>query len=245
MPLPVGSNEGSTVEFSESEIDDRRSKNYQETKHKDAKYKDKGMDTTQSESDNENSEVDESFLANFKLPSKTQHRNTKQATKHSHTKHSTNGMRKEKDSALYAATKSLSTRTDRANGQHERGVKRDRNLSEFQDRSTEESAESSAEMNVSSRASDGVKRKRLEKTSGLADTSNNESDIDLLEHLLSEHARSPVKDTVGGAMDGLTLGGDAPKTDSRTARSTNYDGSGDSMIEDNEEHEESEEGETR
>ncbi|KXG53726.1 uncharacterized protein PGRI_007760 [Penicillium griseofulvum] len=266
MLLPDGSDEGSTVESSESEIDSPEI--HQAIKNKgQAKYKDKGTKTTESESDNENSEVDES-LPHFKLP-RIQHRNTKHARRHSYTRPSAIGRSSKGDSALNAAIKSLSTRTDRASRQHERGVKRDRNP-EFQDRSTEESAESSAEMN-SSRASDSVKRKRLEKASGLANTSNNGSDIDEeVRHRstrasakapsskarsqngnrkrldkTNEHARSPIKDVVGEAMDGLTLGGDGPKTDGRTARNTQYDSGGDSMDEDNEEYEESEERETR
>jgi hypothetical protein len=267
MLLPDGSDEGSTVESSESEID--APENHQEIKRKShAKCKDKGTNTTQSESENQNSEVDESSLPIFKLP-KIQRQNTKHARKYSHTRTSTVGRRSKGDSDLNAAIKSLSTRTDRTNRQHERGVKRDRNP-EFHDRSTEESAESSAEMNVSSCASDGVKRKRLEKPSGLADTWNNESDVDEeVGHRSTrasakapsakarsqngnrkkldksnEPARSPVKDVVGGALDGLTLGEDEPKTDGRTAKSTQYDASGDSMDEENEELEEYEERET-
>lgn len=54
----------------------------------------------------------------------------------------------------------------------------------------------------------------------------------------NELAESPDKDLVGGAMDGLTLQGDAPKTAGRAAKATKHDGKGDSVYEESGEREE-------
>jgi hypothetical protein len=54
----------------------------------------------------------------------------------------------------------------------------------------------------------------------------------------NELAESLDKDLVGGAMDGLTLEGDAPKTAGRAAKATKHDGKGDSVYEANWEREE-------
>ncbi|KAG0153139.1 hypothetical protein PDIDSM_4989 [Penicillium digitatum] len=100
----------------------------------------------------------------------------------------------------------------------------------YRDDSTEERADesSSAEVNVCAlRASNGrVKRKRLVEPSGLADTWDKNRDmkeegnsklhprlgITKRPETPNELADSADKDLVGGAMDGLTLDGDAPKT---------------------------------
>lgn len=284
--LPDESDEGSTAESSESEIDDSRSKRrHQTTKHKDyAKHKGKGKNMSlHSESedseDSEDSEVedDDYSLSNFKPPSKTQRRNTKQkATRHNRsTKLSTSrGVRKGRDSPFHAGIKSSSSRAGRQNIQHKRGLKRDRNPYKDQDGSTEESADESsgAEMNVSSsRTSHGrSKRKRLGKPSGLADFSDNDSDME--EETGRRPARaqvksasvkarsqpgnrkkldktnglaeSPDKDLVGGAMDGLTLEGDTPKKNGRTTKTIKHDGKGDSMYEESKGPEEPMEGDS-
>lgn len=251
--------EGSTSEPSESEIDETRSKgHHQNDKRKDyAKRKGKGkpvsLDSESEDIEDSQIEDDESSLVNFNPASKTQRRNTKQkTTKHNkHNKHSTShGVRKGKDSPLYAGINLSSSRARYQKDERNRGVKRGRNQYAYQDDSTEESPDesSSEEMNAtSSRTSHGrVKRKRLGDLGKLDDTSDNDSDME--EEVERRPARtyaksaslkaksqtgkykkldktdglaeSPDKDLVRGAMDGLTLGGDteAPKTDGRAPR---------------------------
>ncbi|KAJ6180544.1 hypothetical protein N7519_011005 [Penicillium mononematosum] len=274
--LPDESDEGITAESSESETNDFRSKGHrQNPKHKCyANHKGKGKKMPlDSESEDERSEVedDESSVANFKLPSKTQRKTTKQkTTKHKgHTKHSTSyGARKGRDSPFHTSTKSSSSRASRQNILHKRGLKRGRNLHDYEPGLTEESTveSSSAEMDgSSSRACHGrSKRKRLGKPRGLADTSDNDSDME--EEIgrrsartyaittpaktraqngnpkkidkTNELAESTDKDLVGGAMDGLTLEGDALKTAGRAAKATKHDGRGHSVYEENWEPEE-------
>ncbi|CAG8909395.1 unnamed protein product [Penicillium egyptiacum] len=263
---PDESDEGSTAESSESETDDFRSKglrqNAKRKNHANRKRKGKSM-TIDSESADEDSEVgdDESPLPNFKTPSKTQRQKTKQkAPKHKgHAKHSaSHGARKGRDSPFHTSTKSSSSRAGRQNIQRKQGLKRGRDPHHYQDGSTEESADesSSAEMYGSSRTSYGrIKRKRLGKPSGLADTSDDDSEME--EEVgrrsarayakytpvktksqagnrkklgkTNELAESPDKDLVGGAMDGLSLNWDASKTNGRAAKSTKHDGEGDSV----------------
>lgn len=193
--LPNESDEGSTAEYSESEIDETQPKSHhQNAKRKDhVKHKGKGkrmsLDSEGEDSeDSEDSEVenDESSLVNFNASSKTQRRNTKQkATKRNrHNKSSTShAARKERDSPFYTGNKPSSSRARYQNVDHNRGVKRGRKQNVYQDDSTEESADesSSAEMNIaSSRTNHGkVKRKRLGDPSEVADsTSDNESDME-------------------------------------------------------------------
>jgi hypothetical protein len=263
------SDEGSTAETSESETNGFRSKGHRRNPkgkgHAYRKGKGKKM-TVDSDSEDEDSEVedDESSVANFKLPSKTQRQNTKQkATKHKgHTEHSTNGVRKGRDSPFHASTKSSSSRASRQNILHKRGLKRGRNPRDYEYGSTEGSTDESsgAEMNrLSSRATYGrSKRKRLGKPRGLADTSD---DSDMEEEVgrgpgrayakstsaktraqngnrkkidkTDELADSSDRDLVGRATDGLTLEGDAPKTAGRAAKPTRHDGKGDSVYEEN------------
>ncbi|KGO75684.1 hypothetical protein PITC_030360 [Penicillium italicum] len=195
----------------------------------------------------------------------TKHKShTKYSTSH--------GVRKGRHSPFHLDTESSSLRAIRQNIQLNRGTKRDRKPYTYQDGSTEESADesSSAEMNTPSpRTSHGrTKRKRLAEPSGLADTLDHGSEIE--EEVERRPARGYAKSTVvkaksqtgnrrklhkangvadsagtdlvGGAMDGLTLDGDAPKTNGRAARTTKekYDerGDDDSMSEENEEIEE-------
>ncbi|CAI7639722.1 unnamed protein product [Penicillium discolor] len=277
--------ERSTAEPSESEIDETRSKgHHQNDKRKDyAKRKGKGKSVSlDSESEDiENSEIeDESSPVNFNPASKTQRRNTKQkTTKHNkhnkHSKHSTtNGMRKGRDSPLYAGINLSSSRARYQKDERNRGVKRGRNQYAYQDDSTAESADesSSEEMNAtSSRTSHGkAKRKRLGDLGKLDDTSDNDSDME--EEVKGRPARayaksasvkaksqngnrnkvsktngvaeSPDKDVVGGAMDGLTLEGDAPKTNghatARTAKGKHDERAG-SIHEENKESKEPDE----
>ncbi|KAJ5920484.1 hypothetical protein N7516_011342 [Penicillium verrucosum] len=199
--LPNESDEGSTAESSESEIDETQPKSHhQNAKRKDhVKHKGKGkrmsLDSEGEDSeDSEDSEVedDESSLVNFNASSKTQRRNTKQkATKrnrHSrqnrHKKSSTShAARKGRDSSFYTGNKPSSSRARYQNVDHNRGVKRGRKQNVYQDDSTEESADesSSAEMDAaSSRTNHGkVKRKRLGDPNEVADsTSDNESDME-------------------------------------------------------------------
>ncbi|KGO53645.1 hypothetical protein PEX1_006150 [Penicillium expansum] len=188
-----------------------------------------------------------------------QKRHTRYSTSH--------GVRKERDSLFHTDIKSSSTRAGRHNIQHNRGLKRDRNPYKYQDGSTERSSEesSSAEMNASSsRPSHGrAKGKRLAEPSGLADTLDNGSDMEkeVERRPARTYAKSTVakttsqtgnrkklhkpnglaesldKDLVRGAMDGLTLDGDAPKTNGHAARTTkeNFDEGDDSISEKNEE----------
>ncbi|KAJ5373954.1 hypothetical protein N7517_005960 [Penicillium concentricum] len=255
MILDEESEEGSTAESSESEIDDSPSKRHnQKAKHIDYAYrKGKGKNTAldiESE-DGQSSEVEdnEPSLENFKLPSETQRRNAKQKnTKHSsHAKYSTNHrVAKGRDSPLYADIKSSFSHADRPTIQRKRGVKRDRNPYEFEDESTEESADESsgAEMDASSsRASHSrIKGKRLEKPGRLSGASDNDSDID--EEVGRRAARAfskanpvknkyqtgnckkldksndlavfRVKDLARQAVDGPTLSGDAPKVKAKS-----------------------------
>lgn len=127
-------------------------------------------------------------------------------------------------------------------------------------------------MNVSSsRTSHGrSKRKRLGKPSGLADFSDNDSDMEegtgrrpARAEVKSASvkarsqtgnrkkldktnglAESPDKDLVGRAMDGLTLEGDTPKTNGRTTKTIKRDGKGDSMYEESKGPEEPMEGDS-
>ncbi|KAJ5824171.1 hypothetical protein N7447_006511 [Penicillium robsamsonii] len=253
--LPDASDEGSTAESSESEIDESPSKGpHRKTMHKDhAKRKGKGknptLDTESEDSLNSEVEEDDSSSESFKVPSKTQRRNTKQkSTKHSrHTKYSTNhGVTNGRYSPFHAGNKSSSSYADRLTSQRKRGLKRDRNPYEFEDEFTEESADESSGAEIaasSSRASHGrVKRKRLEKPSGLSDTSDNESDIDegvgrratqAFTKATSFKSRaqtgnhkkvdetndlavSPVKDLARRAMDGLTLGANVSKINAKS-----------------------------
>ncbi|KAJ5187479.1 hypothetical protein N7449_010473 [Penicillium cf. viridicatum] len=243
--LPDESDEGSIVESSESEIDETRSKgHHQNAKRKDyAKRKGKGKCMSL---DSE-SEDDESSLVNFNPASKTQRWKTKQkATKHNrHNKHSTShGVRKGRDSPLYTGIKPSSSRARHQNIERNRGRRVTRRRDE----------------RCSSRTSHSrAKRKRLGDLSELADTSCNDSDIadeverrpveaytksasvkarsQTVKHKKLDNidglAESPDKNLVGGAMDGLTLEGDAPKINGRTAKTTeeNHDGRADSMHE--------------
>jgi hypothetical protein len=283
------SDEGSATESSESETNDFRSKGHRQSPkrkyHANRKGKEKKM-TLDSESEEggeyEGSEVedDESSVANFKLPSKAQHKTQRKTTKQKttkhkgHTKHSTShAARKRSDSPFRTSTKSSSSRASRQNILHKRGLKRGRDIHDYEAGSTEESTDESSDAEMdgsSSRASHGrSKRKRLGNLTGLADTSDNDSGME--EEVGRRPARanaestpakttpvktraqngnrkkigktnvlagSPDKDLVGGAMDGLTLEGDAPKTAGRAAKATKHDGKGDSEYEENWESEE-------
>ena len=132
--------------------------------------------TLDNESEDESSEVedDESSAANFEFPSK--------ATKHEgHTKHSRNGARKRRGSSFHASTKSSSSLASRHNILHKRGLKRGRNLHDYQHGSAEDGTDESSGAETkgfSSRISHGrSKRKRLGESSGFADTSDNDSDM--------------------------------------------------------------------
>ncbi|KAJ9489503.1 hypothetical protein VN97_g3768 [Penicillium thymicola] len=189
------SDEGSTAESSESEINETQSKtHHQNAKRKDyVKHKGKGkrMSLDSEGEDNEDSEDskvedDESSPVNFNPTSKTQCRNTKQkATKRNrhnrHNKNSTShGVRIGRDSPFYTGNKPSSSRARYQNTDHNRGVKRGRKQNVYQDDSTEESADESsgAEINAaSSRTNHGkAKGKRLGDPGEVADTLDNESD---------------------------------------------------------------------
>lgn len=133
--LPDESDEGSAAETSKSEINDFQSKGHRRNPkrkgHANRRGKGKNI-ALDSESEDENSAVedDESSVASFKLPSKTQRQTTKhETTKHKgHTKHSTtHGGRKGRDSPFHTSTKSSSSRASRQNILHKRGLKRGRN----------------------------------------------------------------------------------------------------------------------
>lgn len=160
------------------------------------------------------------------------------------------GVRKGRGSPFYVEIKPSSSRVRYQKIGRNRGVKRGRKQHVYHDDSTEESTDESSgeEMNATSsrKSHGGAKRKRLGDLGELDATSDNDSDME--EEVerrparayaksttgktssqtadskkldkTDELAESPDKDPVRGAMDGLTLGGDADalKTDGRAPR---------------------------
>lgn len=160
------------------------------------------------------------------------------------------GVRKGRGSPFCVEIKPSSSRARYQKVERDRGVKRGRKQHVYHDDSTEESTDESSgeEMNATSsrKSHGGAKRKRLGDLGELDAPSDNDSDME--EEVerrparayaksttgktssqtadskkldkTDELAESPDKDPVRGAMDGLTLGGDADalKTDGRAPR---------------------------